>query len=734
MRKWLLVGVLGSLAAVCCPAQESASQPTSRLAPTSQERFNDLLTLIDGQNPPEVRRKIDRELLLQRWPDTTPRLTTLLNGPNSAAKIAISSALTELPEFLEPAYIDPLFGMLTDPDAAVRQASAGALAAYHDNGVTPRLRQLAGDYDQPRTVRLAALSALGQMTEREAVEALAALLHDPDPLIAQAALTALSQATAMDFNDDLAAAEKWWEESSTLSREAWQQRQIERLVRKDRETRRRLDALEARLNKALEASFIRASDPERLTLLAGYLADAGTSIRLLGLRLAQLHLAEGKSLPQELQDRIRELMGGPEAREQAAAVQTVASLRDPRDAGRFLEMLASARSHDVRLALLNGLGYVGDETAVPALLSSIAGADEVSITEAVAALGRLAERGVLHEDSRDGVVTALLSAFAKTLPSQATLRERLLWAMANVGDVRFGPVFVAALDAQDAVAVRLAAVRGIGALKNPQLADALAAAVSDPDPGVRKLAISTLATLGSSGSDKQLQALWERVVSPQETEETVRQAAWRGVIDILAKGSAEDVERWLARLPNTSSQDAQRRVELLEQLAKIVAATEPVDNARLGLVRARLAAQRARLDEPSEAVATYVAALSDLQAAKSDATQRVALELLRYALANGRYDESVAEALATVNPGPQRQALWQAAKAEVESRLTPASVDQVSAMLAALERYPPEEWPAEARVELKDLRERAVRLKQTATEPATTVPAATAPAATAPAS
>jgi HEAT repeat protein len=326
------------------------------------------------------------------------------------------------------------------------------------------------------------------------------------------------------------------------------------------------------------------------------------------------------------------------------------------------------------------------------------------------------------------VVTALLSVFAKTQPPQATLRERILWAMGNIGDLRFGPAFVAALDTQDAVAVRLAAVRGIGALKNPQLADALATAVSDPDPGVRKLAIGTLASLGSGGSDKQIQALWERVASPQETDETIRQAAWRGVLDILSKGSAEDVERWLARMPSTTPQDVQRRVELLEQLAKMVEATEPLDRARLGLIRARLAVQRARLEQPSEAVGAFVAALADLHGAKSDAAQRVALELLHYALVNGRYDETVATALAATNPGPDRQALWQAAKAEVESRLTPAGADQALALLAALERFPPQEWPADARAGLAELRERAQRIKQMTAEATTTSPTASAPA------
>lgn len=704
------VGVILVLAAATAFAQEPGSQPATRTATSNQERLASLLALIEGQNAPDVRRTGARELLLQRWPETPPRLITLLGGPNAAAKVAVATVLAELPEFLDPAYIDPLINMLADTDPAVRQAAAGALAGYRNNGVTPRLQQLALDSTQTRPARLAAIAALGLMTEREAIGGLVAVLSDPDPTLAQAALSALAQATAMDFGEDAAAARAWWEGSRTLSREVWQQLQIERLVRKDREMRRRLDTMEARLAKALEASFLRAADTERVTLLVGYLADASTTIRLLGLRFAQLHLAEGKSLPTELQDRIRDLLGSTDPREQAAAVQTVASLREPSDSARFLEMLPAARTREVRMALLNGLGYVGAESATGPLVSELEQRDEQCVTEAVAALGRLAERGVLAEDQEDVVVEALLRVFERSQTAQVALRERVLWAMGNVADPRCGPAFVDALDRQEAVVVRQAAVRGIAALNSPQFADALAEATSDPDAGVRKAAIQKLALLGSSGSERQVRALWDRVVSPLETDETIRQAAWRGVLDILSKGSADDIERWIARLSGTSPQDIQRRVELLQRLVTAAQETEPVDRGRLGLIRARLAGQHVRLDQPTEAVAAYVAALADLHAVGSNAIGPVALDLLRCALASGRYDESVAAALAKALPVAERLALWDAAKTEVEMRLTPAGAGQALAMLAALERCPPGGWPEEALTELTRLRERAQQI------------------------
>ncbi len=727
MRFRALLGVLAWWAAVSAAAQPPAqSQPTTGTVPSNQARLNDLIGLIEGQNAPEVRRTVARELLLQRWPETPPRLVSLLGGVNSAAKVAVAGALAELPELLDPVYIEPLIAMLGDADAAVRQAAATVLAAYPDNGVTVRLRQLALDADTARLTRLAAITALGLMTEREAIDALVAVLAVSDAAISQAALAALSQATAMDFSDDPAAARAWWEETRALSREAWQQHQIERLVRKHREMRRRVETLESRLGKVVEGSFLRVADAERAALLAGYLADSTPTFRLLGLKLTQLHLAEGRSLPPELQDRVRELLAGAaDPREQAAAVQAVASLRDSQDASRFLDMLARTRAREVRLALLNGLGYIGGPAAIDALFAFLSDPDDALVTEAVAALGRLAERGVITEGTREIVASALLDVFGHSGPANAALRERVLWAMGNLADPRLAPVAAAALDRQETVAVRQAAVRCLAAIKSPQFADALLPATGDPDPGVRRVAVETLAAIGSSANDSHVQALWERAGSTQETEETIRQLAWRGVLDLLSRGSPEDAERWMARLPTSGTTDAARTLELLERLARAAADTDPIDHARLGRIRARLAGQYARLGQPAEAINAYIAAIDDLEAARAEGLDRVALDLLRCAIASGQYDARIADLLGRFNSQADTAEFWRAVKAEVEPRLTPDGVDQALAILTAVEAHPPGAWPTEISRELAQLRERALRLKQPA-EPAETQPSRTA--------
>jgi len=717
MPKSAALGVVVLLLVTVAQAarQDSATQPASRPVPPTAERLNDLVTLIEGQNPPDVRRKIARELFLQEWSETPPRVLAILTSPNAPAKVAVAGALTELPQFLDTTYIEPLMAMLGDTDVEVRNSAARALAAYDGSRVVARLRQQAGDAEATPQARLGAIATLGMMTERTAIDSLAELLNDPDAGVSSAALTALQQAAALDFGDDAAAARKWWEESRSLSLEQWQGLQIRRLVQKDRESRERMDTIESRLVKALEAAFQKAPDSERITLLASYLADTSPTIRLLGLRLAQMHLSEGKSaesLPADLLARMRDLLQSPQPREQAAAVRTIAALRRPEDGETFVSMLATTRNRTVRLALINGLGYVGNGAATEALLGVLNDADDETATEVVAALGRLADRDALRDEHRRAVAAAVRKVFDGTKPTQVALRERTLWAMGNIADADFAPAFVAALDPGEAVAVRQAAARGIAALNDPKLADALAGAISDPDVGVRKTVIETLASLGTT--DKHLQALWGRLTSPPEADEAIRQLAWRGALKLLSKRPVAQVEEWIARLPGEGPQQRQRKLELLQSLLRASEQTKPVDRGQTGAVRARIAAQYVVLEQPDEALAEYAKARADLLPTNAEAAQRVAVDMLRCALVNGRYGQSTAEALTAGGNTRDAEALWQAARQEIESRLTADRVDQALVMLKALREFPPGKWPEAIEQELTRLLSQAQEVKESA--------------------
>jgi HEAT repeat protein len=688
------------------------SQP-AHPEPSPQQRLDTLLSVVEGPNPPEVRLAIAREILLQRWTETAPRLARVLAGNNVAAQTAVARALAALPQSVDPAYVDPLMKMLADPQADVRVAAAAALAAYRDGGVIPRLKAMVIDPKVALEARLGAVAALGQMTTREAVEGLVEALSLAESRITRAALDALERATAKTFQGDVAAAQAWWQSARTLSLEEWQRLQIERLMRRDRALQRRLEAAESRLAQVLEENFMRASDAERVALLAGYLAESHFTIRLLGLRFTQLHLAEGKpleSLPGDLVGRIRGLLKSEDPAEQAAAVRTVASFRQSEDAATFIALLGDARSRPVRLALINGLGYIGDGPAMQTLLRILEQTEDPCTTEAVAALGRLAERGALSADMRPAVVKALLAVFDRTDVGQVALRERVLWAMGNVGDPAFGRAFATGTDPREALAVRQAAARGIAVLKDPKLADALIGAVTDPDPGIRRMAVETLANLGSS--DDHLRALWNRLTSPPEPDEAIQQAAWRGVLRMLAAQEPGELRQWVSALPGDAQNE--RALALLERVVQRMSESEPIDHARLAVLRTRVAAQHAHLQQHEQAIAAYVAALTDLHASDAAGGAKLSLEIVRYALRVGRYDQRVAAALNGVNPGPDHQALFDAARAEIEPLLDQGRADDALGMLQALEAHPPGAWPPPVMAAIGEVRARAEQLKRPA--------------------
>jgi HEAT repeat protein len=725
-------GLLALVQAIPAPAQEPPAVTTTRASAADPQRLSDYVALIEGPNLPlAARRTGARELLRQGWTETAGRLATILNGQNADAKTAIALALADVPEFLEDTYVDPLLAMLGDADAESRRAAAAALAGYRNSGVVPRLRGVLLDESQPPVKRLAAIDALGMMTRREAVSVLVEALRDPSGVVSQPALRALEQMTATSFGDDAARAQAWWTQRQNLPEPEWQQDQINRLVQKDRELGRRLHELEGRLVEAYRQDYMKAKDPDRAALLQSYLADSSAFlVRLLGLELVQSQLGEGKTLATDAAGQIRAMLIDPEPDVRAAAVQAVARLREKPDANRFLELLASERQVKVRRALVNALGYVGTGAVVEPLLAIVRGgaggrphpptasdsarseADDPCLTEAIAALGRLAERKVLTEDARAAVADALLATYRSAAaqnaaqatsandarhgertpptpnaPAAATvLRERVLWAMSLVADPRFDDIFIAALADTEPSTVRQAAVRGIATLKKPALADALVPLVREPDAALRRAVVETLAEL--IARDEHLEALWSRLDPAVEADDSIRKTAWRGCVRYLTGRAVAEVERRVARLPQGSPDHAQNAIELL-QVMETSLATSPDKRAELGRVRLRLARQRLGLKLLDETLASYLAALADLRAAQAPEAPSVARELLRFALVNSRYTGPVVAAIADGNPPLDGAAVWEEVKVDIEQRLTSRQFSAAIAMLESLRGKPP---------------------------------------------
>jgi len=657
--------------------------------------------LIQGPNLPlNARRTGARELLRLGWPETVNCLVGVLASDNKPARLAVALALADVPD-PDDAYIEPLISMLADPDADLRHAAAAALAGYRDSGVSARLREMMLDVSQPAVLRLAAVEALGAINKRSAVAALVEAVALPDSAIAQPALEALERSTAMDFGGDAGRALAWWEQSQSEPLPDWQQGQIDRLVRRSRELEQDLRELELRLVESYRAEYIRTPEAERGPLLQNYLKDRSALVRLLGLELVQRQLGEGKPLPADaatsVRELTRELLGDADPAVRVASVQTVARFRDAADAERFLSALAVERRANVCQALVNGLGYVGGGEACETLLKIVRSQDNPARAEAVAALGRQAERGVLGAAERDAIADELLKLFAETPPAQAALRERVLWAMAQIADPGFATAFSQALCEREAPLVRQAAARGIAAVK-AQI-EALIPVTRDADLTVRRTAVEALADCACT--DEHLAALWERLAPSSEPDAAVRRISWRAAVKLLSGRSVAEVEGWLGRLPDTEERDAQ--VDELLAVLEASLAKVPEGLRELGRVWTRVGAQRAAQNKTDLAIAAYLAAVRNLRMSQAPELTEAAQALLRLSLLNERYDESLASALAKGSPALDGGALWEAVHPDLAARLNAGNAQQVIQMLSSLRQHPPAAFSEEITNEMSAL-------------------------------
>lgn len=697
-RVWIALCACVGAASPCWTSAGQDSRPTTSRPQVSPavtqpaadpQRMSELLELIQGQNVLTVRRTGARELLRHGWAETPERLTAVLSGSDAAARIAVAGALADLPRHFEHIYIKPLVELLGDGDASARSAAGQALAAGRNAEVVGALRAVVHDAKGSLTQRIAAIDALGLMTDRNAIGCLRDTLDDSSAEIRRRGLTAFENALGASFQGDTALAIQWWDEHRNMPLPQWQQSRIEGLAVRMRSLRQKLGQTTGRLVKAYRDAYLRASEAERGKLLLVYLGDLERDVRLLALELATTRMADRKPLAEGVDDGVRALLRDKSSpRVRAEAVKIVAGFRNADDARTFLQLLDSERDPAVRVALLSGLGYIGDASVLTPLLEALKTEAESAAVSAASSIGRLAERGIIDEVRRAAVADHLLERYqaAATPTGSAALRERILWAMSRVGDKRFGAVFADALGTEEPPAVRRAAATGIEVLGDATLAGALLAASADPDVGLRRAAVAGLAKLGST--ELHLDALWARLGESQEPNGQVRDVAWRGVVRILSARPPSEAEARASRLVEGVADGERKAIELL-QLAEKAFSGNPEARGDLGRVRGRIASHLAAAGRTSEGVAAYLQAIGDLHVAGSSAVSQVAIELLRLTLPRGLYDQSIAYAIRGTNPGVDATAVWNALQEDIEQLIKSGKFDEAAAMLQLLQSQPP---------------------------------------------
>jgi HEAT repeat protein len=692
-------------------------------AADERQRLTGLVSLVEGPNNQTVRLTGARELLRISGDAVQEHVLRILRVADAPAQTAMAQALADVPGSVGTVHIEPLLDLLDSDGELVRQAAIAALSRVPATIVAARLRQLVTDTNETTEKRLGALAALGRTLDRESLETVVSALSSDESRIAEAALNALREAVALEFQTGPAEAIEWWRRTREMPWDQWQQLQIQRLGREMSRLSQQTRDLELRLTTTMRESYFRLHESERDKAMLGYLSDPTASVRLLGLELVQSRVAEGKSVTPEIALLTDGLLSDATASVRAAAARTVTAFRNSEDAPRFIELIAHESDGPTRMALINGLGYLGDSETVAALVRFMDLPDEGSVDEVVGALGRLAERDVIPPDQRGEVAETLMRRYPEVCGRNG-MESRLLWAMGRLADARCGPLFMQRLASDASATTRSAALRGLTILivatdsgaaperiRTREWLDAAMPAAIDPDIAIRRLAIETLAKAGET--DAHLETLWDRSFPPRENEESIRKLAWSGVLANFTKRPAEIALDYVAKFRDQTPDDVRRRLELLQLVeAKLVGEPTPRPDL-LADVRTDLAAALVGSGQVGAAISAYLAALADVRVANPEAVEGVSLTLLRLALLNARYDDQVAAALGESTIRADAARLWSVAREEIEARSGPDLLPQAIEMVDALAARPPAQFGPEILAELADLQSRIRGLQQT---------------------
>ena len=638
-RVWrtLLTATIGCILTVGSCAQG----PTTK--PLTQAEEVELKTLTGQLSDPQRDAKTKLEaavlLLTRPYPQADEALSAFLcDSKNRQAQIAVAEAIARQADSRK-AFIEPLMGMLTGPEASVRAPAARALAAYKDAGVTERLIAIATDRKRDAPVRLATISAMERVFSKEAVNTLVTLVDDADKAISGAAADALSKLTSIRaFGADRKQWKKWWAKNKDKDRSEWLADLADSLAGTNAALEAENERLRSRLAETILNLYSATPAAQRDAMLLGILKDALADVRLVGAKIIELNLANNVEVSKEVRSQVRSMFADGDARVRQAVVGLAAGLGDGEAVVVLLDRLKTEEAQAVRLGIFKALGQLQDAKALPAVLVEMQSKSEESAAAAAAALAKIAASKPLAGPQRAEAVKALVDRYRQIQGggNAEALREALLKAMGTVGDKAFVPVLLEALKDPEAT-VRLAAVDGVKQFGPAVAGPELEKLVNDGDRGVRQATIVALAKLGGANY---LKLILQRTDPAAEQDPAVRQQAWEEAMGILAKADAKALRGALASLADRRDAAAQQ-IRILQMLVGVL---KSAGGAELPAVQRELGLALMKADRPTEAAPVLGESYTLYAAAKDELAQAVWMEWVEAMLAAD--ESSVIKAMA----------------------------------------------------------------------------------------
>ena len=513
-------------------------------------------------------------------PQARAMITELLgNDAEPAAQRALCDVMADPARRarLHPEFIDPVLRLLASDSEELRAAASRALARISGTEVPARLGALAFDTNIPLSQRLAAIDALAaQIDRREVVQELIRLLDSDVPDVRARASTALAAAARVNHGADIEQWKKWWAGKSLLSQEAWladrvvlyrdlwQIAELERATAQ-KEHRRRLEALAARMTAFQSDAFRALTSDQQESRLVEWLEDPIPEVRLGALSLIQSRIGdEGKRPAEAVQAALLRMLKDAHPAVRRDVLLILQTLKDPVVVKGIMGQLDVEQDVTIRAGLFKALGMSERIEVVPALLKEItAGNMEGGCArEAAYALAQIAPR-IEAPESRSQIAQTLSEQYGKVDPADTASRAALLAAMVGVADPVLAPEFLAALDSQDSGIVRTG-IRGLRALRNSEKLPRIRTLMGDANALVRAAATEAVGAMGMEDVD--LESLLARVNPATESDDLVREAAWKGLRELLSKRSPAERLRAVDRLRDLPELELRYLEELASSL------------------------------------------------------------------------------------------------------------------------------------------------------------------------
>ena len=594
-------------------AQAPASRPLTTAEEMELKTFQGQLA--DAARDPKTKLDAASLLLSRTYSQAAVILKDfLLDNSNRPAQIAIAEAVVRAGASDQTLFIDPLLAMLTGTEATVRDPAGRALASYKNSGVTAKLIDIAADKKRDRAIRLVTIASLQRILDKQVVDALVGLLDDPDAALRQAAADALVQLTNIRaFGNNRAKWQDWWRQNMNKDRSQWLADLADSLGQAKTALEAENSRLRTRLAKSMMDLFADTPAAQRDTRLTSYLKDPLEDVRLVGLELVNRNLVGGVTVSPELRTLVRAMLADEEGHVRQEAARLVAALGDGEALKVLLDRLKIETVPAVRVGILMALGQLQDAKALPVVLAEIQSKQDDEAAAAATALGRLARKQPLAEESQRPAVKALTDRYqqARAGAGDAATREALLAAMGDIGDKSFIPLLEAALKDEGAT-VRLAAVNSLTAMGSAASAPLIEKLVTDPaDRGVRNAALVALRTLGG---EKYLGVILQRSDPTVEDDAANRQQAWDQAMGILSKADAKTLAETADKLSTRGDAVAQR----IKVVQMLVAVQEESASPDLPTTLRQLGAVLAKSARYAEAAPYLAKSYELLGKAKSD--------------------------------------------------------------------------------------------------------------------